>query len=50
MLDTAPVSSPADTPQDTAEPIREFGLSLKTYLGMGRKHWTTREGGGGKKE
>lgn len=46
----APVSSPADTPQDTAEPVREFGLSLKTFLGMGRKHWTGRGGGdGGKK-
>lgn len=43
----APVSSPPDTPQDIAEPAKEFGLSLKTYLGTGRKHWTNRGGGGG---
>lgn len=44
----APVSSPVDTSQDAAEPIRGVsGASVKIYLGKGRKHWTGR--GGGKK-
>lgn len=44
------MSSAADTPQDIAEPVREFGLSLKNYIGKGRKYWTATEGeGGGKK-
>lgn len=46
----APLSTLADTPQDTAESVREFELSLKTFLGMGRKHWTARGGGEVKKK